>query len=381
MENTIHTFKPLYKQNKNRRWQQYRMRVIENNERVFIEKTSGLIGGKARITLEEVKVSKSQESLAKQAVFMGNRIWLNKKQADLFREDMNEEDEEFNIRRDFRPQLAKTFDYEKTKLKFPIVAQRKYDGNRAIMYYDKASTNIVMETRNGHRYLEDCVKYIVKDYVGILPVDVVLDGELFIPGKTFQELQSIVRLQKTPVDRSKDNEFKKLRFYVFDIAYLLEPKLRFSEAYDRLTSLVAGKQNTVLVENDIVSKRDEIKILHDKYVSEGYEGIILRNPNKSYGINKRNSDIMKYKYFIDDEYKIVGLKIEHNNGIELPMWVCQTADGKEFTCRPVGSIDDKREILKNYKDYIGKMLTVKYQELSDDGIPRFGVGKSIRHFK
>ena len=101
---------------------------------------------------------------------------------------------------------------------------------------------------------------------------------------------------------------------------------------------------------------------------------------KTYGINKRNSDLLKYKYFIDSEYKIIGLKIEINNGIELPMWRCITDGGKEFTCRPIGSYAHKKELLINNEKYIGKMLTVKYQELSDDGIPRFGVGKSIRQF-
>ena len=33
------------------------------------------------------------------------------------------------------------------------------------------------------------------------------------------------------------------------------------------------------------------------------------------------------------------------------------------------------------KSYIGKMLTVKYQELTDDGKPRFPVGINIRDYE
>jgi len=35
----------------------------------------------------------------------------------------------------------------------------------------------------------------------------------------------------------------------------------------------------------------------------------------------------------------------------------------------------------NVSDYYGKWLTVKYQELSKDGIPRFPVGISFRNYE
>ena len=371
-------FKPLYKLNKNGKWQQYIIKVVEKDSKVFIQKSSGLISGKIRINYEEIKKVKRKETLLEQAKFIGERIWKNKKQNDLYREDMIVSSKEtFVISRDFRPQLAKTFHYEKTKLKYPIIAQKKYDGNRAILYRNEQG-NIVMESRNGHQYLEESVFFITEEYKE-LPYNIILDGELFIPGLSFQELQSIVRLKKSPVT-DKTNEFKKLKFYTFDLIDLDNHALKFDQAYLILTNIVKNKKNTILVKNDIINCKEEIKPLHDKYVEEGYEGIMLRKKEKTYGINKRNSDLLKYKYFIDSEYKIIGLKIEINNGLELPMWKCITETGKEFTCRPIGSTEYKLNLLKKYEEYIGKYLTVKYQELSDDGIPRFGVGKSIREF-
>ena len=371
-------FQPLYKKNKNGRWQQYIIKVIEKDNKILIEKSSGLIGGKIRVNYEEVKEAKSKDTLLEQAKFIAKRIWINKQQTDLFKLNMEEQTDEFIISRDFRPQLAKTFNYNKTKLKYPIVAQKKYDGNRAILY-KTSSGEVVMETRNGHRYLPECISYITIEYKEDLSKNIILDGELFIPGMSFQELQSIVRLKKSP-NINKENDFKKLKFYAFDLVNLSNHDLKFKDSYKILKEITKNKKNTILVDNDIIYSKENIKLYHDKYVNEGYEGIILRKIDKKYGINKRNSDILKYKYFIDSEYKIIGIKIEINNGLKLPMWKCVTEEGKEFTCRPIGSNEYKLELLKNYKQYIGKLLTVKYQELSDDGIPRFGVGKSIREF-
>jgi DNA ligase-1 len=49
--------------------------------------------------------------------------------------------------------------------------------------------------------------------------------------------------------------------------------------------------------------------------------------------------------------------------------------------RPKGTIEDRRDIFKKAQSYVGKKLTVKYQELTDDGIPRFPIGLAIRDYE
>ena len=96
---------------------------------------------------------------------------------------------------------------------------------------------------------------------------------------------------------------------------------------------------------------------------------------------------MKFKVFIDSEYEIIGYEKEAyhdslaNRFIDLVVWRCQTEDGFEFNCRPKGTVEEKRKMLLNAKDQIGKMLTVRYQELTDDGVPRFPVGVGIRDYE
>ena len=55
-----------------------------------------------------------------------------------------------------------------------------------------------------------------------------------------------------------------------------------------------------------------------------------------------------------------------------------TEQGKTFSVRPKQTIEKRREELLNASSKIGKKMTVIYQELTEEGIPRFGVGKGIR---
>ena len=58
-----------------------------------------------------------------------------------------------------------------------------------------------------------------------------------------------------------------------------------------------------------------------------------------------------------------------------------TKAGKEFSCRPRGTHESRAELFKHGKEYVGKMLTVRFQELTADGIPRFPVGIAIRDYE
>ena len=76
---------------------------------------------------------------------------------------------------------------------------------------------------------------------------------------------------------------------------------------------------------------------------------------------------------------MVGFDKEIQNDIPLIVWKCKTKNGKEFNVRPKGTNEERAKFYKEAKKYIGKKLTVEYQELTDDGIPRFPVGKNFRN--
>ena len=46
-----------------------------------------------------------------------------------------------------------------------------------------------------------------------------------------------------------------------------------------------------------------------------------------------------------------------------------------------GSVKTRQEMMDSSKDYIGKLITYSYQNLTAYGVPRFPVGKSIRDYE
>jgi hypothetical protein len=134
-----------------------------------------------------------------------------------------------------------------------------------------------------------------------------------------------------------------------------------------------------------VGCQDDIKNYHDKFVIDGYEGIIIRHPDSIYHFNDRPSCLMKYKEFKDDEFVVVGYESEKwdNDGVieDLVVWICETSDGKKFSVRPKGSFDRRIDWYNKAHKYIGEYLTVRYQEESEDGTPIFGVGIEFRNYE
>jgi DNA ligase-1 len=63
------------------------------------------------------------------------------------------------------------------------------------------------------------------------------------------------------------------------------------------------------------------------------------------------------------------------------IWVCKTQSGQEFTVRPEGTLETRKNYFKNKNNFFGKLLTVKFQNLTSLGIPRFPVGIVIRDYE
>ena len=127
--------------------------------------------------------------------------------------------------------------------------------------------------------------------------------------------------------------------------------------------------------------KDEFDSLEQVFVSSGYEGMMARNINSIYKYKHRSYDLQKVKRFIDDEYRIIGGKDGSGREAGLVVFKCITRDGLEFDVRPRGSHEERAEIFKNLEDYVDKYLTVRYQELTDDGRPRFPVGITVRDYE
>ena len=110
-----------------------------------------------------------------------------------------------------------------------------------------------------------------------------------------------------------------------------------------------------MVTTEVCEKKEDLKALHDKYVGEGFEGIMLRNKAGLYKVGQRSSDLQKYKEFEDEEYEITGFS--SGTGVEegCVIWECKTKAGQKFMCRPRGTREERIDLFANGEKYIGKM--------------------------
>lgn len=229
-----------------------------------------------------------------------------------------------------------------------------------------------------------------------------LDGELYAHGKSFQKTVGSIR-------RSKNiEEDIEIGYHVYDMPL---PKLSFEERYNMLFSAISKAKENGLTRVHLVETVNVIGTLPESelniFEKDGYEGTMWRSSNGLYKFGKRSSDLLKIKSMMEDEFEIVGLKEElthekiivpegtpgamkyadgtwYKNGDSYPAGTCGALIVKvaEGVTVDVGSgMDDatKQEHWNNPP--IGKMLTVKYQERTDDGSLRFPIYKAIRDYE
>jgi len=198
------------------------------------------------------------------------------------------------------------------------------------------------------------------------------DGEIYVHGMAFQEI--IRRVKK---DRGVKTQA--LEYWIYDQIN----KDIFSK---RIEGLITAFGNTSsikvkYVETILAKSKEEIKYWHDKFVQQGFEGVIIRNVNGLYKVKHRSQDLQKYKEFFDAEFEIVGYHEGTGTDNGTVIFEVRTKKGQVFSVRPRGTHEVRSEYLKDIGSIIGKELTVRYQNLSESGIPVFPVGICIRDYE
>ena len=263
------------------------------------------------------------------------------------------------------PMLAHDYNKRGKSIKFPCFVQRKFDGTRCVGMPGKG---LFSRNRKTYPHLEHIAAELNK-----LPPGIVLDGELYSDTLTFQEIVSLVK-QETLKKGAEEKQLQ-IKFHIYDLIN----EMPYEQRYANLQVLFNKYKfkHLVLVKTDTCESEEKMKEMHAQYVAEGYEGIMLRNKAGGYK-NARSADLQKYKCFEDSEFEIVDYKEGEGQEEGCVIWICKTSEGKIFNCRPRGTREDRCDLYTNGDKYVGKMLTVIYQEKTTDGLPRFPVGKSIR---
>ncbi|MBA3539567.1 MAG: DNA ligase, partial [Deltaproteobacteria bacterium] len=229
----------------------------------------------------------------------------------------------------------------------------KLDGVRA--YWDGEA----FVSRLGNKF------YAPEWFTSDLPADT-LDGELWVGRKLFSKTISIVR------SGAGGELWKNVSYVVFDapnakggfedrIAHLHKVLGRAEAPHARVLEHVVCE--------GIVHLREELA----KVEALGGEGLMLRRPSSKYEAG-RSGSLLKVKTFHDAEGRVIG----HAPGAgkhkgRLGAVICELPNGVKFNVG-TGFTDAERDD----PPPIGSVITFRYQELTDDGVPRFPSWVGVR---
>ena len=398
---------------------------INNNKyEITLAVEKGIIGQRRRVKFrylikeQEIKLSskKGIDTLIKYAKELGNKIYLKKRKEgyDIFNgddkllkenndinnninnnnnlnknnnnneeikdDDSLKEDKETFIPLDtmikpyypvtpkfYYPMLCYPYEKKKKEIKYPCYVQPKLDGVRCVAVY----TELFSRHGNPFPTLSHIKEELLKNTEHLI-----LDGELYSEDFNFEKIISLVKKK----NKTAEEEKKSLNVYMNVFDYI-EPALTFEQRISNLNLFF--KQNTFkyikFVKTEKCFSEKEVMDYLEKYSNQGYEGLIIRNMQGKYEPTVRSVHVQKIKKFIINEFNIVDYTTKASGkGNGAVIWICQAPNGRLFNVMPLGTIYERKQMYLNAKKYIGKKLRVKYQNFTYDGVPRFGVGISIK---
>lgn len=319
------TMNTIFTTDKNSRKRYIDIRVEERDGCWCIVKASGQVGGKESISVTEVPLG--YESATKRA----KTVWknLNTKATTIL------------------PMLANKWEDRENYISEPFYVQPKIDGVRLLVSNKggiSRTGKLVPGTESLGKGLEE------GQY---------LDGECYDHNLTFEEITSLFKTDPM-----------KLKFYVFDYFDLNKLDMPFEE-----------RMKFVTVDTKLVQKKRQMPLAHKKYVQQGYEGTMIRDRKSVYEVGQRSNYLLKHKDFQTEEYEIVGATTGHGRDAKAVVWKCKTESGAAFNARPEGTIESREDKYARRDEFMGKMLTVRFQNLTNTGVPRFPIGVVVRDYE
>lgn len=274
------------------------------------------------------------------------------------------------------------------KLPYPLLCTPKLDGIRAIKKDGRVLSSSFKDIPNKH----------VQQVMASLPE--VLDGELMVKASAFNDVQSNI------MSRDGKPDFQ---YCVFDYVTtsLTEP---YEQRMAKLNKLTLPPFCVKLIPT-VVNNREELLAFESECLAAGYEGIMIRTPHSPYKCGRatvKQCWLLKVKRFKDSEAVIVGFEEQMENTNEagvnelgktkrsqakagmvpkgtLGKFIVQEVGNTPWKGREFGvgtgeglTAQLRQEVWDNQKEYLGKIITYKYQPHGMKDLPRLPIWKSFR---
>ncbi len=279
------------------------------------------------------------------------------------------------------PMLAKVLKDNKPFDKRSYLGQYKINGVRCIVGAEQTNdmfepVRLTYRSREGTdwtsklAWMDDVILPAISDDLldAMIEEGACLDGELYIPGYKVNDINSFVKNEKLP-------QHLLLQYWCYDIAidnmsyearrkFKIDNISRLCYTFDTYEQHLNNKSKFVLLPDININNITDATRFRDKFISLGFEGLIVRDTNAAYQFGARNLAMLKYKRVDDAKFKIVDVVPEGVRTNLCKFVLRNDVNDKEFEC--TGNFDHSRQeyILNHKEEYVGKYATVAFRERS-----------------
>jgi DNA ligase-1 len=288
---------------------------------------------------------------------------------------------------------CKILDYD--KLRFPLAATPKLDGIRSTFTDDEVRSKTLKLIPN----------LFVRNTLTPLLKGLELDGELitFNPDgshRTFNQIQSDIM--------SMDGE-PNFQYWVFD--HITDLKMPYVKRCESLGSLSLPKCCRKILPV-VIHNLEELYELEKNWLAQGFEGMMLRRLDSPYKCGTstfKEQFLLKCKRMEDSECVVIGFEEQlentnvavedevghmkrssHKDGMvpagTLGKFLVQEIgdtpwNGKTFAIGTGEGLDQglRQKIWDNQEEYLGKIITYRYQKVGTKDLPRLPIWHGFRH--
>lgn len=265
----------------------------------------------------------------------------------------------------YQVQLANAYDPEKKYkgMSQPLFyASRKLDGLRC--YYKSGSGQLMSRNNKpitGFEHLASSLQQICD----VHELDLI-DGELYKHGLNFQKTAGIINSDKN----INEDEKNQINYNIFAILgkNIKNTSVMVDILTNRIKTNVYDSHITIVQYEIVPNNKQSIEEKCIQYVNEGYEGIMLRHPDKQYDF-KRSDALLKYKMFKEMCLTIVGFEEGTGKNIGVLGALILTNKSGTINCKCGSGFDEEERntIWSDQSNWIGKIVEIKYQDITDDG--------------
>ena len=352
--------KKLYGKDSKGNIKEWYIKVVGNEIHVSHGRKDGKMQTKVTVC-QGKNIGRANETSPETQAILEATSKINKQMDKLYRES----ELELEDSKPLLPMLAHDYTKVGHRMRYPCHVSPKLDGVRCVAFI--APESVVFKSRGGKQY--DVPSHLYKSLQEILErsgqASLILDGELYHHGTPLQDIVSAV---KKPNDLTPN-----LEYWVFDVPSNELWEERYRELLDLHPTEHAVGNPVKFVTNLIADSEEMARKAMNWYLERGFEGMMLRNIDGLYQWNHRSPYLMKWKDFKDMEARVIGIEMDKNDECVLN---CRTTTGVEFKCKMKGNHQSRS--YESTKSLLGGWITVKYQALTNDGVPQFPVGMCAR---